>query len=291
MKYRNAEANPLLLVATEEKAKEILADSNLSSSIHSTADSTFMKMGMYKYYARAIKSVNKKIKLKSISLLSETEVLEGISANFDFGIPIKRINPTNARSELNLGPGHHPSNGSFYMKHPIYQEIYLPAQDFSKSICTEKEAAFQKIAASLGAKSIKLESIQSNKKRSFIGGQISAKEIASDLGINVNTESDGSIKKQVFKEFNKPKFKSPFIPNELLPWVDFDPDLRTMAFDRLEANARKSIVKLEFSQSLGLGGEITAKLASRGISFGGSTKLINHSIWSFEVEYYEMTLA
>lgn len=115
--------------------------------------------------------------------------------------------------------------------------------------------------------------------------------MAADLGFRAKFDKSGSVIKEVVKEFNKPPFAKPSVPEELSEWVNFDPDLRTMATDRIEANVAKSNVKLEFSQSLGLGGELSAKIAARGLSIGGKFNSITRSIWSFEIEYFNLSSA
>ena len=62
-----------------------------------------------------------------------------------------------------------------------------------------------------------------------------------------------------------------------------------MAADRIEANAKMAKIRLEFSERVTFGLEVAGKLVTRGFSIGGDVKTINRSIWSFEVEYFDMS--
>ena len=80
-------------------------------------------------------------------------------------------------------------------------------------------------------------------------------------------------------------------PLKLQPWINSDPDLKTMVHGRLEANLEYEQVTLEFSETIGIGFDIAAKIANLGLSFGYKYKKIFHSVWHYEVEYWSCSSA
>lgn len=233
----------------------------------------------------------RKSEVRALKKLSDSELHEHFNRAMDLGFPSAWCSPIEAKNNFDFGVGHIPSDGTLYLQHPINSQSYISPNEFSRSICSEKEAAFLRLAASLGAKSIQLTSIQTNDTKGVFSSKLKASEVAADLGFRAKFDKSGNVIKEVVKEFNRPTFIKPYIPEQLAGWVNFDPDLRTMATDRIEANVAKSNVKLEFSQSLGLGGELSAKIADRGLSTGGKFNATARSIWSFEVEYFDLGAA
>jgi hypothetical protein len=54
---------------------------------------------------------------------------------------------------------------------------------------------------------------------------------------------------------------------------EMDPDLRTMARDRIEGHLLENQITLEFKEGLGAGADVAATLAGRGMTVGGPTKV------------------
>lgn len=230
----------------------------------------------------------KKIREKGLSEKTESQILKGLEKYLDIGYPISRYNPEEAAKRFKFSAGIIPKDGTFYVQHPVYDDIYLLPEEINKVIYSEKEAAFFRLASTLGARTITLKSIQVDEKKGLFGGSVSAKEVAAEMGVSMSFENDNSFKKEVFKSFNKPKFEKPFIPDDIAKWVQTCPELRTMASDRLQANIAEAQVKLVFARSLGLESQVIGKLASKGMKFGGNYKSLHQSIWSFEINYYDM---
>ena len=49
-----------------------------------------------------------------------------------------------------------PTNGRFYIKYPFLEDFYIRPSEYEFTLVKEKEAAFRKLASSLGAKTITL---------------------------------------------------------------------------------------------------------------------------------------
>lgn len=276
----------IILVATKPKLDQMTATSEIGAIINSVVDSQWSPTGLL---GRLGRDLYRRSAVKLLSKMPEEEVLSRFNTSMDLGVPAVCFEPSRAIGDFDFGVGHIPKDGDIYIQHPINKSFYISPSEFSRTICSEKEAAFLRLAATLGAKSIRLNSIQTNDTKGFFNSKFSAPEIAADLGFNATFDKNGSVMKEVVKEFNRPKFKDPFVPEDLKRWVEFDTDLRTMSSDRIEANASRCTVKLEYSQNLGLGGELSAKIADRGFNAGGNFKSMSKSIWSFDVEYYDLS--
>lgn len=181
--------------------------------------------------------------------------------------------------------GHTPRECEILLQHPINQDRYIVAPTYSHRISREKEAAFRQLAAALGAKELRLISAEIKEKRGFLSSAISFQQAAAQVGISVDFDQSGNLVKKVYSRFGKPDFP-PNIPTDLQCWVDSDPDLKTMAYGRVNANLEYDRVSLEFRESMGIGGEIAAKVWSRGLDLDGKYEQIFHSVWQYEIEYW-----
>ncbi len=218
----------------------------------------------------------------------QEKILKKIQDELCLSTEIVCIDPANAKS-LKLGIGDKPTNGSFYIKHPLLEDFYIRPSEYELTLAREKEAAFRTLASTLGAKTISLldaKYIDSN-------GSIKAntkvmQAVRTNIGISANFDKSGAVSREVCSEFGPPRNK-PFIPKELKMWAEFDPDLRTMARDRLDGHLMKHRISLKFKDSFSGGGKIAAEIAEKGLDIGGSiTKNVN-SVWFFEVEYYPIS--
>lgn len=190
-----------------------------------------------------------------------------------------------AKKLFKFDVGYTPKNGVILVQHPIEHERYIIPTEYSYRLSREKEAAFRQIVAALGAKELRLINAEIKERRGFWGGSLSVKQAATQVGIRADFDKSGSLVKSVYSRFSKPD-SSPRVPLDLQQWVDSDPDLKTMVRGRLEANLEYDRVTLEFSEKMGIGGEIAAKIASQGLSFGGKYERVFHSVWYYEVEYW-----
>ncbi len=280
-----SEFSKIILISTPEKLQDIYLQTEIPEFVRSIADAPYWP---YKYLAQIGIYIYGKYRDSDIKNLSPEEMLVSILKDLDFGYNIKIISPEIAHSQIKLGLKSVIENGAIYFEHPIYPGMYISPSNYSNTICTEKESVFLRLAATLGAKSVKLDSINISKKSGVFGSKISAKEVAGQLGFSASFDKNGSIVRNIYKEFHKPQFKTPFIPQELSDWIHYDSVLRTMAANRIEANASKDRINIEFSEDTTFGAKASGKLATRGFSVGGETKALTESTWCFEVEYYDL---
>jgi hypothetical protein len=218
---------------------------------------------------------------------STDRVLEQLEAELRLGIPIALYDQSEAIRLFQFGVGHTPRSGSVYVQHPILHGHYIPPEDFARVLAKEKEAAFRQLASALGAKELRLVSAEVRSKKGWLGTRVNVPEAASQLGLRVEFDNSGALVRRVHSQFGKPKLP-PRVPDDLRPWVEMDPDLRTMARDRTEGHLLAHQVTLEFQERMGVGGDIAALMAGRGMTAGGSYEALHHSIWHFEAEYWPL---
>lgn len=221
----------------------------------------------------------------ALNATPEERSLIALEGALDLKHKIYWYKPSEARQLFKFDVGHTPKDGEILVQHPIDQELYIIPAEYSRRVSREKEAAFRQIAAALGAKELRLINAEIQERRGFLGGSLSVKQAATQVGIRADFDRTGSLMKSVYSRFGKPD-SLPKVPTDLQRWVDSDPDLRTMVRGRLEANLEYDRVTLEFSEKMGIGGEIAAKIANQGLSFGSKYERVFHSIWYYEVEYW-----
>lgn len=232
---------------------------------------------------------------KSSTVVEEEEfllerILEKIQNELALSSQISYVTPSNA-SSLKLGIGDKPTNGSFYIKHPLLEDFYIRPSEYELTLAREKEAAFRSLASCLGAKSITLldaKLIDSSGKIKL--NSKTMQSVSSNIGISASFDKNGVVSREVYSEFGLPR-KEPYIPAELKLWTEFDPDLRTMARDRLDGHLIKHRISLRFMDNFSGGGKIAAEIANKGLDIGGKIAKNLSSVWIFEVEYYPLNVA
>lgn len=224
---------------------------------------------------------------KTLSNMSRKHVLETIKKYLGLGIDLNYID-LNQASSIPLGMGQIARNKCFYVSHPVRNNTYIPLHDYDQLLAKEKNNIFMELAASLGAKTIYLEDASFyNIKGSLETDFNVIKPVVMDIGVNARFEKDGSITKEVYSTFDKPK-KRPRVPVHLQKWVDIDSDLSLMAAHRLENGLQSHKIILHFKDSL----ESTAQAAAvitglnKSTGFKSSTGQYISSTWVFKVEYH-----
>ncbi len=216
-------------------------------------------------------------------------VLEKIHQSLGLAAELTYL-PFNKANNLYLGMGKMPKNNCFYISDLVNENLYIPLQEYNKYLSKEKNNAFMGLAAALGAKSISLQEAQFYNSNGKLETDFSVlKPVAMDLGINVNFEKDGSIKKEVYSSFGKPR-RAPMIPANLQKWVDIDSDLELMANHRLKNGLSSHQISLQFNDSLEGAAEVAARITgtNKAIGFKASAGKHISSTWVFKVEYHSM---
>lgn len=218
---------------------------------------------------------------------SEAQLLATLEDSLRLGVPLILYAPSDAIRQFKFGVGQTPKSGCVYVQHPIFNDTYIPPEEFGRTLAREKEAAFRQLASALGAKELRLVNAKMHARKSFFSSNVSLPEAASQVGIKVSFDSAGALVRSVYSKFGIPR-SPPRVPDDLQPWVEMDPDLRTMARDRTEGHLLEHQITLEFKEGFGVGADVAAKIAGRGMTVGGAYEALAHSIWHFEAEYWPL---
>lgn len=218
------------------------------------------------------------------------QVLTKIQEELNLSSEIHCIDPKHANI-IKLDIGDKPTNGSFYIKHPLLDDIYIRPCDYESTLAREKEVAFRKLASCLGAKKITLKDAKFYDSKGKLSANAKLPDaVCTNIGISAKFTKEGELIREVYSEFGTPR-KEPYIPAELKLWTEIDPDLRTMAHDRLEGHLLKHQVSLRFKEDITGGGRVAAEIAKKGLDIGGAISKNVSSVWIFEVEYYPIVEA
>lgn len=232
-------------------------------------------------------TARREFKLRALKKLDDRSLVREIEASLGIA-RLTRFTPAEATRFFDFGVGHSPQGGAIYVQHPVLADAYIAPEDFSRALAKEKEAAFRLIASALGARELRLVSAKVHTKKGLFKTTISIPEAATEVGVKATFDSTGSVVSSVASTFGEPR-KRPHVPQDLKSWVTMDPDLRTMARDRIEGSLLEHNVTLEFKESSNVGGDVAAKVAGRGLTAGGSYEQLAHSVWNFSVSYWPAT--
>lgn len=243
------------------------------------------KEGAKEGFRDATSIANNLLAIPKSQELDIAQKLEKLSKNLDLPTNLTYI-PLEQAHCLKLGIGDMPTNGSFYISHPILEEVFIRPAEYTSILAKEKEAAFLNLASALGAKTIHLESVNIKQTSGFFGSKVKPSVIAQQIGINAKFDSKGVLIKDIYKIFDKPN-GNPHIPKEIERWTKLDPDLRQLAKDRMEQNLSMLRIKLSFKEVNTGGAQIALALAGKKLNIGGEYQHLNESTWDFTVEFFE----
>lgn len=276
----------VILVASNEGLVKLAMKGYQAELIDAIADSSvYSPLGKILKYAKGEYVKHKKSEFQG---KDRRELLTSVIDALDLPYIPYLVSPQDAVRRFKFGVGQTPVDGAVYVQHPIISDAYIDPAEFSRTVSKEKEAAFRQLASALGARELTLVNATIKTTRGLFGTTVSVGDAATEIGIKIAANSDGSSVRKVYSEYGAPR-REPWIPPDLQPWVEIDPDLRTMARDRIDGHLLKATISLEFKEGLGVGGEVAAQLAARGFSAAGSYEKICHSIWYFDVEYYPIS--
>jgi len=225
---------------------------------------------------------------KELASVSDVVLLERMNSALGMSVPAVRVEAADALRLFKFEKSHIPTNGEFYIQHPVRKDQYILAVEFSTKFIAEKHAAFQKLAAALGAKSATLRHVRTKQAKSIFAGRVPIEEIGATVGINFKVDKSGNVSESRSTTYGRPS-KSPFVPEELRDWVQSDTELENMAFSRLEANALSSRINISTSSKQGLVADLVAKMSEREVSASYRNSDLSTTVWEFEVEYHDLS--
>lgn len=284
----------LILVATPKKLESLLEDI-LSSFSYNAKKFVNSFSSSYSQNTQNLQPLNKDLNIDKphvdtlVTPKKNTfelqEKLQIISEHLELSVPIHYV-PLDQTEHLQFDIGDAPSNGSFYISHPILEDVFIRPAEFNRILAKEKETAFVKLAAALGAKIIKINSVNITQKNQVFGKKIKPSTLAPNLGIKACFDEKGELIKDIYKQYHKPK-RPPYIPQDLQRWVKLDSDLRQLAHDRIELNLASVKISLQFKETKTTGTEVAMVLAGKNFEIGGKIERIQESSWQFFIEFFD----
>jgi hypothetical protein len=200
-------------------------------------------------------------------------------------IPIFHLPPEEAARRFSFDIGG-PQDGVVYVINPCNPNHYLLPALVNERLAQEKLAAFSHIAAALGARTVELVSIDMVKNGGKVGSNAPIpKQIAAQLGLSVDVDAEGRVKRQVFLKCGRPEGK-PFVPEHLKVWLTMDPILRSLASCRLEGRIHQMSTCLNFRETIDVRAKLKGQLKKWKLDVGGEYRHVRETSWTFDVEFW-----
>ncbi|MCH7293599.1 hypothetical protein MMP65_19390 [Acinetobacter sp. ANC 3926] len=291
----------LILVADDEKLVELAKSSKIKFDpeimkaiseglVRGLLGSFFPKISFFREIMDGAfnQRVEESIK-NDEQLILKSDLLKQIASELNVNSAFSCISPEEAK-ELKLRIGDVVENGYFYLQHPILTDVYIRPYEYEAVLAKEKEAAFKRLASTLGAKTITLKNAKFfDKKGNIISKLDTMSTMAINIGIDASFDEKGILLEETYAEYGIPRNK-PYVPLELQEWARIDTDLRSMVQDRIEGHLLKSKVSLHLEDEISRNANIAAKIAEKGLDIGGKIAKTVKSTWFFEVEYYPLEI-
>jgi hypothetical protein len=153
--------------------------------------------------------------------------------------------------------------GHVYAAHPYDADFYLPVATYHDYLLEEKRAEFVDLAASLGAKTLRL--VESD--RAETGGHIGA-DVAGVGGAKVGAAHDVSRGFSLTSAFDDTRLP-PNLPSRLV-WYPHHPLWQAMARARLDRAIREHTVEFTYNNNFGVDASLSATLDGVGLKLGGN---------------------
>lgn len=218
---------------------------------------------------------------------SEEMLIARLGKALKFTIPPILLAPSIADDAFKFDHLKSVENGKFYLLHPVAHDHYVLAADYPQRVLLETHAAFVDLAASLGAKSVKLTSVTTTESARGGGLKLPLEEINGVLGITASFDNSGGVTYSHEKTFNR-QVLDPHVPEELKPWVETDTNLRSMANLRLRNGITTDRVSISVASKFGIDAELLAKIGDKEAAVSAVYRAAATSSWHFAVEYHPL---
>jgi hypothetical protein len=202
-------------------------------------------------------------------------------ASLDRGeIAIPHVSPREAAARFRFDHGI-PEDGAAYVLNPVRADHYVRPALINERLAQEKLSAFIRLAASLGAAEVEVESGEAIGRDGSISIPIS--EVAGQIGLHV--KGGGTVARQIVARFDPPD-APPHVSPELQPWLAIDPVLEGLAHARLEGKLVEQTFALSFRDVVDVGARACVELEGKGIDVGGRYHALHASRWSFHIRFH-----
>jgi len=187
--------------------------------------------------------------------------------------------------------GYASSEGQFlplvaYASHPADRQFFIPVATYLPYLLQDKRAEMVRLAACLGAKSIRLLDTEQRGKRAqaHLDAKVPVDGVPVDIGAKASGHSASTSAFNLSATFGKPK-REPALPPELR-WYHREPLWKAMAQTRLEHGTETFKVQFKYDQDFGVNADLVGKVAGFGLSAGGSFSSMEKIEQEYEVGFH-----
>ncbi len=199
-------------------------------------------------------------------------------------IPFPHLSPSEAIDRFSFDHGHL-QNGMAYIVKATNPDYYLVPALVNERLAQDKVTAFLELSSALGAKQLELLSAELLDQEISSRADFPLKQAGAQIGIEATFGSQDQIKSRIYSEYGKPA-APPYIPENVVRWLEEDSMFRSLANDRLKGTLLKRKVTLRIESSIDVGAKALASIKSFKVGVGGEYHRVARSSWSFEIEFW-----
>lgn len=173
--------------------------------------------------------------------------------------------------------------GVVYAAHPYVPDFYVSLARFHAHLLDEKRAEFVRLAAALGARSIRLA--QSEGESRTIGATIGIDGTnVADVGAGAARHTRSAATFDLSAKFERPSSR-PTLPNNL-HWIHHEPLWQAMAEARLKHGATSFAVSFTYDQDFGVDAAAQLAIEGVGLKAGGKFAHTKSVAQMYEIEFW-----
>jgi hypothetical protein len=194
----------------------------------------------------------------------------------------QRLTPPEARRSYTFDVGH-PTDGTLYVHNPCLPGHFLLPALANERMAQERLAAFTRIAAGLGARTVELTACEVDQREVTRGATIAW--LGTQLGAEVTHTGATQAARRSVSEFARPP-AAPFHADDFTPWLQQDPTLRALVDMVRDHHPLRHELSLEIGDTSVLALQLGATLGSKGVNVGGKVRSIGQSRWTFAITFW-----
>lgn len=196
-----------------------------------------------------------------------------------------RVTPDEARRRFDLGGL--PRDHHVYVRDPLDHSgrRYLIAASAATDVLHRKIASFLEVATYLGARRIELRNVEVRARGG--GATVGLDVLAQQVGFRGRVASESDHRISVVLDL-APSRRRPEVPAGLVPFVDREPMLKSMAVAAERGVATRFEVVIETREALAIEAHLEGlQWANAGVSLGGDLKRVDTTQWEFVVHFVD----
>lgn len=181
--------------------------------------------------------------------------------------------------------GGYPVENALYVLDPFdpTARSYLPAKASASLVTRATIANFHRLALALGAR--RIEVLHAEAQGRAIDASMIAQMVGHEAGVQARLERSAQQETRLVTELGEPRHR-PYVPHELLQFLQLHPELQTLCYDALHGNPSTKEIVLESRTAADIAGRLSGLEAIfPDAAVGGGTKSESVTRWKFRVEF------